>query len=36
MHIVTDHKALVTLLGPKKAIPPLAAVRLDLKCWAII
>ena len=32
--LVTDHKPLVTLLGPKKAIPPLAAARLQR--WAII
>ena len=32
--LVADHKALVTLLGPKNAIPPLAAAR--LKRWAII
>ena len=31
---VTDHKPLVTLFGPKKAIPPLAAARLPR--WAII
>ena len=27
--LLTDHKPLVTLLGPKKAIPPLAAARLQ-------
>ena len=32
--LVADHKALVTLLGPKNAIPPLAAARLQR--WAII
>ena len=32
--LVTDHKPLVTLLGPKNAIPPLAAARLQR--WAII
>ena len=32
--LVTDHKPLVTLFGPKKAIPPLAAARLQR--WAII
>ena len=32
--LVTDHKPLVMLLGPKKAIPPLAAARLQR--WAII
>ena len=32
--LVTDHKPLVTLLGPKKGIPPLAAARLQR--WAII
>ena len=26
---VTDHKPLVTLFGPKKAIPPLTAARLQ-------
>ena len=32
--LVTDHKPLVTLLGPKKGIPPLAASRLQR--WVII
>ena len=32
--LVTDHKPLVTLFGPKKAIPPLASARLQR--WAII
>ena len=32
--LVTDHKPLVTLLGPKKGIPPLVAARLQR--WAII
>ena len=32
--LVTDHKPLVTLLGSKKGIPPLAAARLQR--WAII
>ena len=32
--LVTDHKPLVTLLGPKRGIPPLAAARLQR--WAII
>ena len=32
--LVTDHKPLVTLFGPTKAIPPLAAARLQR--WAII
>lgn len=31
--LVTDHKPLVSLFGPKKAIPPLAAARLQR--WAI-
>ena len=30
--LVTDHKPLTTILGPKRGIPPLAAAR--LKCWA--
>ena len=32
--IVTDHKPLMAILGPKKAIPPLAAARLQR--WALI
>ena len=32
--LVTDHKPLVTVLGPKKVIPPLSAARLQR--WAII
>ena len=32
--LVTDHKLLVTLLGPKNAIPPLAAA--GLQKWTII
>ena len=32
--LVTDHKPLTTILGPKKCIPPLAAARLQR--WAII
>ena len=33
-NVVTDHKPLITLLGPKKGIPSLAAARLQR--WAII
>ena len=32
--MVTDHKPLVTILGPKEGIPPLAAAR--LRRWALI
>ena len=32
--LVTDHKPLTTLLGPKKSIPPLAAARLQR--WALL
>ena len=32
--LVTDHKPLVTLLGPKRGIPTLAAARLQR--WAIL
>ena len=32
--LVTDHKPLLTLLGPKSPIPPLAAARLQR--WALI
>ena len=32
--LVTDHKPLTTLLGPKKGIPPLAAARLQR--WALL
>ena len=32
--LVTDHKLLTTILGPKKGIPPLAAARLHR--WAIL
>ena len=32
--IITDHKPLATILGPKKCIPPLAAARLQR--WAIL
>ena len=32
--MVTDHKPLMAILGPKKAIPPLAAARLQR--WALI
>ena len=31
--LVTDHKPLMTILGPKKGLPTLAATR--LQCWAI-
>ena len=33
-HLLTDHKPLVTILGPKKAVPTLAAAR--MQCWAVI
>ena len=32
--LVTDHKPLTTLLGPKKSIPPLAAAQLQR--WALL
>ena len=32
--LVTDHKPLTTLLGPKKSIPPLVAARLQR--WALL
>lgn len=32
--LVTDHKPLTTIFGPKKGIPPLAAARLQR--WAIL
>ena len=32
--LITDHKPLLAILGPKKGIPPLAAAR--LQCWAIL
>ena len=32
--LVTDHKPLVTILGPKSGVPPLAAARLQR--WAIV
>ena len=32
--LITDHKPLVTILGPKKSIPPLAAARLQR--WAVL
>ena len=32
--LVTDHKPLTTILGPKKGIPPLAAARLQR--WAVV
>ena len=31
--LITDHKSLTTILGPKKGIPPMAAAR--LQCWAV-
>ena len=33
-NLITDHKPLTTILGPKKGIPSLAAVRLQR--WAIL
>ena len=33
--IVTDHKPLITILGPKKGIPPLAAARLQRWAWTL-
>ena len=33
--IVTDHKPLTTILGPKKGIPPLAAARLQRWAWIL-
>lgn len=33
-HLLTDHKPLVTVLGPKTAVPTLAAAR--MQCWAVI
>ena len=32
--LVTDHKPLTTILGPKQGIPPLAAAR--MQCWALL
>ena len=32
--VVTDHKPLLAILGPKKGIPTLAAAR--MQCWALI
>ena len=32
--LVTDHRPLVTILGPSKAVPPLAAARMQR--WALI
>ena len=32
---VTDHKPLTAILGPKKGIPPLAAVRLQRWAWIL-
>ena len=33
--IVTDHKPLIAILGPKKGIPPLAAARLQRWAWTL-
>lgn len=33
-HLLTDHKPLVTILGPKTAVPTLAAARMQR--WAVI
>ena len=33
--IVTDHRPLTTILGPKKGIPPLAAARLQRWAWIL-
>ena len=33
--IVTDHKPLTAILGPKKGIPPLAAARLQRWAWIL-
>ena len=33
--LVTDHKPLTTILGPKKGIPPLAAARLQRWAWTL-
>ena len=32
--LITDHKPLLAILGPKKGIPSLAAAR--LQCWAVL
>ena len=32
--LITNHKPLLAILGPKKGIPPLAAAR--LQCWSIL
>ena len=32
--IITDHKPMLTILGPKKEIPPLAATQLQR--WAVL
>jgi len=32
--LVTDHKPLTAILGPKKGVPSLAAAR--LQCWAVL
>ena len=33
--IITDHKPLTTILGPKKGVPPLAAARLQRWAWIL-
>jgi hypothetical protein len=33
--IITDHKPLTAILGPKKGIPPLAAARLQRWAWIL-
>ena len=33
--LITDHKPLTTILGPKKGIPPLAAARLQRWAWIL-
>ena len=33
--LITDHKPLTAILGPKKGIPPLAAVRLQRWAWIL-
>ena len=33
--IMTDHKPLTAILGPKKGIPPLAAARLQQWAWIL-
>ena len=32
--LVTDHKPLIAILGPKKGVPSLAVAR--LQCWAVL